>query len=97
MAITQRGNRPGREKRLKGSQSRVCRLKNTGTEDIKNKLEQDINKREKKDQATRENVGKGGKSPEGGDVDNCGIVDVHWKDVDEFQDCMAARSARLIK
>ena len=39
--------------------------------------------------------GGGGESPEGEYVDNCGIVDVHWKGVDQFQDCMAARSARL--
>ena len=46
--ITQRGNKPGGgEGKIKGSQSRVCKLKSTGTEDIKNGLQQDINKRKK--------------------------------------------------
>ena len=42
-------------------------------------LNKDINKR-KKGLSNLGKCGKGKKSPEGVDVDNCGIVDLHWED-----------------
>ena len=42
------GTSRGGEKVIKGSQSRVWQTQSTGTKDIKNRLEQDINKEEKR-------------------------------------------------
>ena len=46
--ITQRRTEEQAEKIIKGSQSRVWQTQSTGTKDIKNGLEQDINKEEKR-------------------------------------------------